>query len=207
MSLLENALQVLAGRQIWFSACRSGDGALPSVDRRRARIRLEIQQRIFSPSLYHAGLGTGLGLAHRRGCRPRSRGCIELRSQARCRCRVHRPPSHRYDRAFQFMSNSTCPSWSSRTIPACARPCDTLELAGRSFVAATTAGRHRALEAQVFHRRQRRAHGAHGRNRAIEGDCRRLRTCRSSLMIAYAEVEKAVDAMRSGACDFLLRSP
>ena len=85
--------------------------------------------------------------------------------------------------------------------------CDTLELAGRPFVAADGGPQAlKALASQAFS--------------IVVSDVRMmpmdgitlLKEIRAQLphlpvvlMTAYAEVEKAVDAMRSGACDFLLK--
>ena len=85
--------------------------------------------------------------------------------------------------------------------------CDTLELAGRAFVAADGGeAALRALEAQAFS-----IVVSDVRMLPMDGIAllkavrQRLPHLPVVLMTAFAEVEKAVDAMRSGACDFLLK--
>ncbi|HNL20840.1 MAG TPA: response regulator, partial [Rhodocyclaceae bacterium] len=106
------------------------------------------------------------------------------------------------------MSNSTLPILVVEDDPSLREAlCDTLELAGRSFVAADGGeAALRALEAQAFS-----IVVSDVRMVPMDGIAllkairRRLPHLPVVLMTAYAEVEKAVDAMRSGACDFLLK--
>jgi two-component system response regulator FlrC len=84
---------------------------------------------------------------------------------------------------------------------------DTLELAGRSYVsvdggeAALKALGEQAFSIVVSDVRMMPMDGI-----ALLKEIRvRLPHLPVVLMTAYAEVEKAVDAMRSGACDFLLK--
>ena len=81
---------------------------------------------------------------------------------------------------------------------------DTLELAGRPIVAVD--GGESALPVlarkSVFHRRQRCAHDADGRHHLLKEIRARLPHLPVVLMTAYADVDKAVEAMRAGACDF-----
>ena len=84
---------------------------------------------------------------------------------------------------------------------------DTLELAGRNFVAVDGGeAALRALESQAFS-----IVVSDVRMMPMDGITllkeirKRLPHLPVVLMTAYAEVEKAVDAMRSGACDFLLK--
>ena len=106
------------------------------------------------------------------------------------------------------MSNSTLPILVVEDDPSLREAlCDTLELAGRSFVAADGGeAALRALEAQAFS-----IVVSDVRMVPMDGIAllkairRRLPHLPVVLMTAYAEVEKAVDAIRSGACDFLLK--
>ena len=85
--------------------------------------------------------------------------------------------------------------------------CDTLELAGHPFVAAE-GGREalKALETQAFSIVVSDVRMLPMDGIALLKEIRvRLPHLPVVLMTAYAEVDKAVDAMRSGACDFLLK--
>lgn len=85
--------------------------------------------------------------------------------------------------------------------------CDTLELSGRPFVAveggreALSALEHQAVSIVVSDVRMMPMDGI-ALLKEIRGRHPHLPVL---LMTAYAEVDKAVDAMRSGACDFLLK--
>ena len=85
--------------------------------------------------------------------------------------------------------------------------CDTLELAGRAFVAAE--GGRQALQilaTQAFSIVVSDVRMMPMDGIALLKEIRaRLPHLPVVLMTAYAEVDKAVDAMRSGACDFLLK--
>ncbi|MEF8719900.1 MAG: response regulator [Candidatus Accumulibacter necessarius] len=85
--------------------------------------------------------------------------------------------------------------------------CDTLELAGPAVVSA--GGGDEALQLLARHGRvaggQRRAHAADRWHCPAQGNPQSLPYLPVVLMTAFADVDRAVEAMRAGACDFLLK--